>query len=99
MSRPLVSAVIPAYNRGYIVGDAIASVLDQQADADMEVVLVDDGSTDSTAAVAAQFCSGLIYLWQSRAGAAAARNLAVNAARGDFIAFLDSDDVWLPGKV
>ena len=97
---PLVSAVIPTYNRGYVLRDAIESALTQTApDVDVEVIVADDGSTDDTAALAGEYGDRIVYLFQPNTGAAAARNLGVMAARGDYIAFLDSDDVWLPGKL
>jgi glycosyltransferase involved in cell wall biosynthesis len=95
---PRVSVIIPTYNRAYILRDAIESALSQEG-AEMEIVVVDDGSTDSTADLAAQYGSRVVYLLQDHHGAAPARNLGLGEARGDYIAFLDSDDVWLPGKV
>jgi glycosyltransferase involved in cell wall biosynthesis len=96
--RPRVSVIIPTYNRAYILRDALESALSQDG-ADMEVIVADDGSTDSTAGLVTEYGSRAVYLRQEHCGAARARNLAVSASRGDFIAFLDSDDVWLPGKV
>ncbi len=95
---PLVSAVIPTYNRAYVLREAIESALGQ-AGPNVEVIVVDDGSTDDTAALAREYGDVITYLFQPNCGAAAARNLGVKAARGDYVAFLDSDDVWLPGKL
>jgi len=81
------------------VGDAIASALGQVAEADVEVLLADDGSADFTEAIAKEFGARVTYLRQAHSGAAAARNLGLRAARGDFLSFLDSDDIWLPGKI
>lgn len=95
---PLVSAVIPTYNRAYILRDSIDSALGQRS-ANIEVIVVDDGSTDDTAPLVGKYKRGVTYLYQENQGAAAARNLGVRAAQGSYIAFLDSDDVWVPEKV
>ncbi|MBS3936801.1 MAG: glycosyltransferase [Sulfuritalea sp.] len=95
---PLVSVIIPAYNVAPYIGEAIASVLDQNY-AHIEVIVVDDGSTDGTLAVVGAYGGQVQVLQQANAGAAAARNRGLVAARGEFIAFLDADDIWLPGKL
>src|SRR5258708_6914008 len=96
---PLVSIIIPAYNRKAMLFDAVASVL-AQSYRDWELIVVDDGSTDGTADdLHARFGSRVRLIAQSRRGVAAARNLGVRSARGDYIAFLDSDDFWLPRKL
>jgi glycosyltransferase involved in cell wall biosynthesis len=97
MSRPLVSAIIPTYNCAGYVGAAIRSVLDQGY-APMEVVVVDDGSTDGTVDVLRGFGERIRLIVQPNRGPAAARNAAVRAARGEYLAFLDGDDLWLPGQ-
>ena len=95
----LVSVIIPTFNRRTVVCDAVASVYAQQG-ADFEVVVVDDGSTDGTAgALAAAFGSRIRLLSTENRGVAAARNLGVAHSRGALIAFLDSDDCWLSGKL
>jgi glycosyltransferase involved in cell wall biosynthesis len=94
----LVSVIIPTYNRAYIVGKAIDSVL-RQTYANVEVVVVDDGSTDGTADLLRRYDHRVRYLAQKNAGVSAARNTGLRAARGEFIALLDSDDEWLPWKV
>jgi len=94
----MVSVIIPTYNRAHILRDAIESALGQEG-AELEVVVADDGSTDGTADLVAGYSDRVVYLWQEHRGAAAARNLAIEASRGDYVAFLDSDDVWLPGKL
>lgn len=94
----LVSVVIPTYNRARLVGQAIQSALDQSYEA-IEVVVADDGSTDGTAAVVATHGARVRYVRHANAGVAAARNLGLRHARGEFIAFLDSDDQWHPWKV
>jgi glycosyltransferase involved in cell wall biosynthesis len=100
-----ISVLIPAYNRAAVIGAAIESVLAQrlpdgnEAGA-IEIVVVDDASSDDLAAALCPFGDRLrLVRHEQNAGAAAARNTAVAAARGDHLAFLDSDDVWLPGKL
>ena len=93
-----VSVVIPTYNRADFVREAIASVLRQDYPA-IELIVVDDGSCDGTAAVVSGFGPDVQYLWQENRGVSAARNRGVAASTGDLITFLDSDDLWLPRKV
>ena len=95
---PTVSVIIPTFNRWPLVGAAIESVLRQSYD-DYEVLVVDDGSTDSTAQQLRRFGSRVRLLTQTHRGVSAARNLAVRHARGSYLAFLDSDDLWLPQKL
>jgi glycosyltransferase involved in cell wall biosynthesis len=94
---PSVSVVIPAYNRERYLAEAISSVLAQGLDG-TEVIVVDDGSTDGTAAAATRF-PGVACLRLQHRGAAAARNAGIAAAGGELLAFLDSDDLWAPGKL
>jgi glycosyltransferase involved in cell wall biosynthesis len=96
--NPLVSAIIPAYNAERYVGEAIQSVLDQDYKS-MELIIVDDGSKDKTAQIIKQFGGAVRYFFQENAGLAAALNRGVNVAKGDYFAFLDSDDRWLPYKI
>lgn len=93
----LLSVVLPTYQRDYIVGRAIESVL-AQTHRPVEVVVVDDGSTDDTRAVVARYGPEVRYIHQANGGVSRARNTGLRAARGEFIALLDSDDVWLPWK-
>ena len=93
-----VSVVIPTYNRAGFVREAIASVLEQDYP-DVELIVVDDGSCDDSAAVVGSFGPAVQYLWQENRGVSAARNRGVAASTGGLIAFLDSDDLWLPRKV
>ena len=94
-----VSVIIPTYNRAGWVTEAVASVLAQTC-RDFELLVVDDGSTDGTMEALAPFRGKLCYLrtWRNR-GVAAARNLGAAAARGRWLAFLDSDDLWRPEKL
>jgi glycosyltransferase involved in cell wall biosynthesis len=98
MRAPLVSCVIPVYNGERFLGEALASVAGQTFPA-IEIIVVDDGSTDGTAAVATSGRFGVRYLAQPNAGPAAARNRGIEAASGALVAFLDADDRWHPEKV
>jgi len=97
---PTVSVVIPTYNQGSLLPEAIASVRAQKWP-DVEIIVVDDGSTDDTKQVLDQLATAGDLRWfrQSNAGAAAARNRGIQAATGEWIAFLDADDIWLPPKL
>lgn len=94
----LVSVVIPNYNYGCYLGEAIESVLGQSYQ-HREVLVVDDGSTDDSEAVARGYGDRVRWLQQDRHGVSAARNLGVQNSRGALIAFLDADDYWLPNKL
>jgi glycosyltransferase involved in cell wall biosynthesis len=96
----ILSVVIPTWNRAHLVCDAIDSALNQRP-GDVEVIVVDDASSDDTAEVLARRYGEAIRLVRlnKRSGAGAARNAGAALARGEFVAFLDSDDVWLPGKL
>ena len=94
----MVSVVIPTYNRAAYLGAAIESALSQTYQP-IEVVVVDDGSTDATATVVAGFGSRVRYFHQANGGVAAARNVGLRESRGELIAFLDSDDRWYPWKI
>src|SRR3977135_4747431 len=91
----LVSVILPTYNRRETVGAAIASV-QRQTFADWELIVVDDGSTDDTAALIGGSDPRLVLIRQKNQGVNEARNTAMLRARGQYIAFLDSDDEWLP---
>lgn len=95
---PLVTAILPVFNRAAWVGRAIESVLGQ-THPEVELIVVDDGSTDETPAVLAAFAGRVRLLRQENRGAYAARNLALRHARGDLVAFIDSDDAWYPEKL
>jgi hypothetical protein len=94
--RVKVSVVIPTYNRAGFLVEAIKSVLDQTLQ-DFEIIVVDDGSTDNTSQVMADFSDTRIrYLWQENRGAAAAQNTGIKASIGEYITILGSDDLYLP---
>jgi glycosyltransferase involved in cell wall biosynthesis len=96
--KPQVSVIIPTYNRGWILKEAIDSVLTQDYK-DFELIVVDDGSTDNTSEILASYGNGIRVLFQENKGVSAARNRGIAEASGQFIAFIDSDDLWLPQKL
>ena len=98
IKNPLVSVIIPTYNRGWIVKEAIDTVLEQDF-TDFELIVVDDGSTDNTPEILREFGSDIQVIMQSNRGVSAARNRGIQASAGRWIAFLDSDDLWLPQKL
>ncbi|MDH3761890.1 MAG: glycosyltransferase family 2 protein [Gammaproteobacteria bacterium] len=93
-----ISVVIPSYNRKHTLERALQSVFDQESPVE-EVILVDDGSSDGSEAMVEQAFPGVKILRQQNLGVSAARNRGIEAARFDWIALLDSDDSWLPGKI
>ncbi len=95
---PRVSVIIPTYNCARFLVRTIDSVL-RQTYQDFEVIVVDDGSTDETQELMARFGDPVHYVYQENQGASAARNVAVSRARGEFIAYLDADDLWTPEKL
>jgi glycosyltransferase involved in cell wall biosynthesis len=95
---PTVSIIIPAYNAEAYLKEALLSVLRQKGDHEIEVIVVDDGSIDGTAAVASAFPS-VEYLCQEHSGAAQARNIGMQKARGEFVGFLDADDLFVENKI
>lgn len=97
-SMPLVSVIIPTHNRRELVCEAVDSVLTQRVAPD-EVIVVDDGSTDDTPAALRRFGAGVRCVVQPARGVSAARNRGARVARGQWLAFLDSDDRWLPAKL
>ena len=102
MKLPLVSVVIPTYNRAELLPRAVDSVIAQTV-SDWEVIIVDDGSTDQTPLVAERYRRSLgrrlAYHFQDHQGASRARNTGIDACRGRFVAFLDSDDEFFPSKL
>lgn len=98
MTAATVSVVIPSYNRGRCLPDTVGSVLAQTVPP-LEVLVVDDGSSDDTREICARFPAPVRYVSRPNGGASAARNTGMREARGEFIAFLDADDVWEPAKL
>src|SRR5215467_5799913 len=100
---PSISVVIPVWNRAHVISRAIASVLGQDlpaGDWSIQVLVVDDASTDDLGGALRRFGPQVRCIRHERnAGAAAARNTGIRAAKSDYLAFLDSDDVWLPNKL
>jgi len=97
-STPLISVVIPVHNGARFLADAVASALSQEYLA-LELIVIDDGSTDDIERVIADLPVEVRYFRQPRQGPAAARNAGIAAARGEFLAFLDVDDLWPPGAL
>lgn len=99
-SYPLITVVIPTYNRAKLVEEAISSVLSQTYE-NFELFVIDDGSTDNTKAVIQQISdSRLKYIYINNSGGPARpRNIGIKNAKGKYIAFLDSDDIWMPNKL
>ena len=96
--KPQVSVIIPTYNRGWILKEAVESILTQDYK-DFELIVVDDGSTDNTSEVLAPYGNDIRIFFQKNKGVSAARNRGITEASGQYIAFLDSDDLWLPRKL
>ena len=98
--NPIVSVVIPIFNGAPFVAKAVASILAQNVTS-VEIIVVDDGSTDGTQAVLAELAvtAGIVWFQQDHGGPARSRNRGIREASGQFVALLDCDDVWLPGKL
>lgn len=96
--EPKISVVVPTYNCAKYLTQAIESVLTQSKPA-FEIIVVDDGSTDETASVLAFYKDKISVIHQQNRGVSCARNVGIEAATGDWIAFLDSDDIWFPNKL
>ncbi|MGX0978381.1 glycosyltransferase involved in cell wall biosynthesis [Roseovarius sp. MBR-51] len=98
--NPVVSVLLPTYNRAHSLPEAMSSVLDQSF-GDLELIIVDDASTENIEAIVSDFGDPRIryFRLERNSGAAAARNVGLAEARGRYIAFQDSDDIWLPGKL
>jgi glycosyltransferase involved in cell wall biosynthesis len=96
--KPAVSVIIPTYNRGWVLKEAIDSVLAQEF-SDYELIVVDDGSTDDTRVILDSYGRDIIVLPQANQGVSAARNRGIAESRAQLVAFLDSDDLWLPQKL
>lgn len=98
MSCCPVSVVIPTYNCGRYVAEAVQSAFAQTI-RPLEIIIVDDGSTDDTQGRLQPYMGEIVYRFQRKSGVSAARNLGIELARGDYVAFLDADDVWHPRKL
>ncbi|HEX7025490.1 MAG TPA: glycosyltransferase family A protein [Gemmatimonadales bacterium] len=98
MPDPLISCIVPVHDGERFLGEALDSIL-AQSYRPLEVIVVDDGSTDGTADIAARRAPLVTFLRQDNRGAASAKNLGLSASRGELVAFLDADDLWLPGKL
>lgn len=96
--NPLVSTIIPVYNGEKYLAEAIESVLTQTYES-VEIIVIDDGSTDGTRRVSETFGDNVRYCYQDNQGTSAARNAGIEIARGAYYAFLDADDVWLSEKL
>jgi glycosyltransferase involved in cell wall biosynthesis len=94
-----VTAIIPVYNGEATILEAVQSALALSGECDLEVVVVDDGSRDSTLAILQDYGDRIKVLRQEHLGAAVARNHAIRESRGEYVAFLDADDLWLPGRL
>lgn len=97
-SQPFVSVIMPVFNGADFIAEAVASIWRQDYPA-LEVIIVDDGSTDETPSIVASLSGDICYVRQVNAGPAAARNCGLAKARGDLIAFLDADDLWPANKL
>jgi glycosyltransferase involved in cell wall biosynthesis len=95
---PQVSVIIPAYNGDRFIAEAVESALNQTY-SDLEVIVIDDGSSDRTTQVLQPYLKQIRYHYQTNQGVAAARNQGLQLAQGEWIAFLDQDDIWLPNKI
>ncbi len=98
MNTSSISVIVPTFNRAHLLGRAVASVLLQLENGD-ELIVVDDGSTDRTEEMIIPYGDRIRYILTDNRGAGAARNRGVSEARNPLVAFLDSDDEWMPGKI
>ena len=94
---PYFSIIVPAFNRALLLRSALESILSQGC-TDYEVIVVDDGSTDDTTSVVRSYSSRIKFLQHQNRGPGAARNFGAEQAKGEYLAFLDSDDLWFPGR-
>ncbi len=95
---PLISVIVPTYNYAHFIGDCLESIFSQTYK-DFEVIVVDDGSTDGTAEILQEYKEKIRYIYQENRGLPSARNTGIQSSHGKFLAFLDSDDLWLPYKL
>src|SRR6266852_114001 len=100
MSAITITVLIDTYNYGHFIEEAIESVLSQDFPSEkMEILVVDDGSTDDTAERVRKYGERVKYLYKDNGGQASAFNYGSARARGEYVALLDADDYWLPGKL
>ena len=95
---PIISCIIPVYNGERYLAETLNSVVEQTY-RPLEIIVIDDGSTDGSSRVAEAFGRHVQYCWQENAGEAAARNRGLSMAQTEFVAFLDADDLWHPEKL
>ena len=95
---PRVSVIMPTYNCSRFIDKAIQSIF-LQTYTDFEIIVVDDGSTDDTSHLLEKWDKLIVYLYQANRGLSSARNLALSKASGEFVAYLDADDMWYPKKL
>src|SRR5262245_60136432 len=96
--RPIVSVIVTTYNQAHYISETLQSAIEQDFD-DREIIVVDDGSTDDTPKLMVEFGRHVVYLRQTNQGVAGSRNAGIQRARGEFLAFLDGDDLWEPHKL
>lgn len=97
-AKPFVSVIVPVYNGTRFLSEAVESILHQKYNL-LEIIIVDDGSTDDKAKVAMSMGEGIRYIYQRNGGPASARNTGLRVARGEIIGFLDADDLWPANKL
>jgi glycosyltransferase involved in cell wall biosynthesis len=95
---PVISCIVPVFNGERYLAETLNSIVGQTY-RPLEIIVVDDGSTDGSSRIAEAFGRGVQYCWQENAGEAAARNRGLGMAQTEFVAFLDADDLWHPGKL
>lgn len=99
VESPLISCIVPVLNGELYIGESLESIL-AQTYKPVEIIVLDDGSTDGTASIVREYGSrGVKYFWQPNSGLASARNRGIDVAQGKFISFLDADDLWHPEKL
>jgi glycosyltransferase involved in cell wall biosynthesis len=97
-ASPLISCIVPVFNGELYLKETLASIV-AQTYRPLEIIVIDDGSTDLTGQQVHSYGDQILYVYQHNAGPAAARNHGLHVAKGEFIAFLDADDVWVPHKL
>lgn len=95
----MISVIVPVYNGEKFLNEALTTIESQKCRIPIEIIVVDDGSTDKTASVASEFGSKIRYVYRQNGGIGAARNQGIQIARGNYLAFLDADDLWVEDKL